>query len=214
MSKYNKNNYSLSYALQNIGDTFWRTYQDDLLEYAKDQSRKDIIEHIRHDWTERWHMSPNGTQIRIDWAVAIYNHGDWEKSIRTSVPDYKASTLQESVIDPRREYPAAEYRCDNGGYVRSLSELCIANWLYANNIPFDYERAVMFGKTTAHCDFYLPEQNVYIEFWGMTNDENYIQYEQWKKPLYAKYGYKLVSLYPDDLKNLRDQFFRKLALQN
>ncbi len=209
MPKYNGTNYSLPYALENIGDYFWRIYQDDLLEYAKDQSRKDIFERIHQSWDAPMQMSPNGTNIRIEWAVAIYNHGDWEKSIKTSVPNYKASAPQDGFSDPRRKYQA-EYRCDNGVYVRSLSELCIANWLYANNIAFDYERAVIFGKASAHCDFYLPKHDVYIEFWGMTNDERYIQYKQWKEPLYAKHGYKLVSLYPNDLKNLRDQFFVKL----
>lgn len=209
MPKYNGKNYSLSYALENIGDNFWRMYQDDLFEYAKDQSRKDIFERIHQNWDCPMQMSPNGTNIRIEWAVAIYEHGDWAKSIKMSVPDYKDTTSQICITDPRRKYPT-EYRCDNGVYVRSLSELCIANWLYANNIAFDYERAVMFGEVTAHCDFYLPEQDAYIEFWGMVNNEKYIQYKQWKEPLYAQNGYKLVSLYPNDLKNLRDQFFMKL----
>ena len=209
MPRYNEKNYSLSYALENIGDYFWRMYKDDLFEYAKDQSRKDIFDRIHQTWDGPMQMSPNGTNIRIEWAVAIYKHGDWEKSIKMSVPNYKNTASQVCITDPRRKYPA-EYRCDNGVYVRSLSELCIANWLYANNIAFDYERVVIFGETTAHCDFYLPEQDTYIEFWGMTNDEKYVQYKQWKEPLYAEFGYKLVSLYPNDLKNLRDQFFMKL----
>lgn len=209
MSRYNGKNYSLSYALENIGDYFFRMYRDDLLEYAKDQSRKDIFERIHRNWDGPMQMSSNGTDIRIEWAVAIYQHGDWDKSTKISVPNYRDTGSQICITDPRRKYPA-EYRCDNGVYVRSLSELCIANWLYANNINFDYERAVIFGEVTAHCDFYLPNQDVYIEFWGMINDEKYIQYKQWKEPLYARYGCKLVSLYPNDLKNLRDQFFMKL----
>lgn len=207
MPRYNGRNYSLSYALENIGDYFWRMYQDDLLEYAKDQSREDIFERIHENWDIPMQMSPKGTNIRIEWAVAIYEHGDWEKSTNMLAPNYITSQI--GVVDPRRKYPT-EYRCDSGVYVRSLSELCIANWLYSNNIAFDYERAVMFGDVTAHCDFYLPKQDVYIEFWGMVNDEKYIQYKQWKELLYAENGYKLVSLYPNDLKNLRDQFFKKL----
>ena len=204
MARYNEKNYSLSYALENIGELFWKIYKNDLFEYAKDRSKKDILEHIHQEWESTTHNSPTGTDIRIEWAVAIYDHGDWDKAQNVQVPNHNDTASKVSDIDPRRKYPA-DFRCDNGVYVRSLSELCIANWLYANNIAFDYERIVVFGKTTAHCDFYLPIQDMYIEFWGMTNDEQYKQYRQWKEPLYKKHGYKLVSLELNDLKNLRDQ---------
>lgn len=213
MPRYNGKNYSLEYALENIGEYFWKVYQKELFEYAKDPSRKDIVDGIHQTWDAEMNKSSVGTDIRIEWAVQIYNHGDWEKSTNTSVPDYRNKVSDDTIIDPRRKY-TAEYRCDNGVYVRSVSELCIANWLYANRIVFEYERAIDFGGDTAHCDFYLPVQNVYVEFWGMINDEQYIAYKQWKEPLYAKYGYKLVSLYPGDLKNLRDQFSLKLKELN
>ena len=34
MTRYNGKNYSLSYALENIGDYFWRMYKDDLYEHS------------------------------------------------------------------------------------------------------------------------------------------------------------------------------------
>ena len=209
MPRYNGKNYSLEYALENIGDYFWRIFREDLFEYAKDQSRQDIVENIHHDWDMPTKCTPVGTDWRIEWAVAIYNHGDWEKSKKTPVPNYRKTSFEGDMIDPRRKYPA-EYRCDNGVYVRSISELCIANWFYANDIAFEYERTVILGEATAHCDFYLPQYDVYVEFWGMSNDEKYVAYKQWKEPLYAEHGYKLVSLYPNDLKNFRDRLFLKL----
>ena len=39
----------------------------------------------------------------------------------------------------------------------------------------------------------------------MSRDPAYMEYKQWKEPLYLQNGYKLVSLYPNDLKNLRDR---------
>lgn len=215
MPRYTEKDYSVKNALDNIGSRFWQIYQNALYEYAKDQSRKDIFERIHREWDEPMKMSPYGTNIRIEWAIAIYNHGDWDKTsaapVQTSLPAQasKSITSAKTLVDPRRRYPA-DYRCDNGMYVRSLSELCIANFLYANKITFDYERMVMFGDITVHCDFYLPTRNVYIEFWGMTEDEKYAKYRQWKEPMYAKYGYNLLSLEPNDLKNLRDQLLLKL----
>ncbi len=111
MPGYNGRNYSLTYALENIGDYFWRIYRDDLLAYAKDPSRKDIIERIHQEWNGQTGCKKSGTDIRIEWAVQIYNHGDWEKSLTTPVPDYKATTSQDCITDPRRKY-TPEYRCD------------------------------------------------------------------------------------------------------
>ena len=81
MPRYNEKNYSLPYALENIGDYFWRMYKDDLFEYAKDRTRKDIFDRIHQDWNTTMQCSPYGTNIRIEWAIAIYEHGDWGKSI-------------------------------------------------------------------------------------------------------------------------------------
>lgn len=207
MPKYNEKDYSLLTALENIGDYFWRNYQDDLRLYAENRNRTDIPQRIHEEWDTTMNMSPYGTDIRIEWALAIYDHGDWDKSLVTPVPDYRTRSSEEHKLDPRRKYPA-EYRCDNGIYVRSLFELCIANWLYANRIAFEYERTVRFHSTweQAHCDFYLPDFNVYIEFWGMYRDPSYASYKQWKEKRYLENQLPLISLYPSDLKNLRDQF--------
>lgn len=206
MPRYNEKDYSISNALKNIGDYFWRLYKDDLKAYAEDRTRNDIITRIHEEWDNPPLLKPFGTDIRIEWALAIYDHGDWEKCQSYKVPSYKTQNTNLSMIDPRRRYPA-EYRSENGINVRSISELCIANWLYFNRIPFEYERQVVFKKSnvSAYCDFYLPEKDIYIELWGMSKDPAYMEYKQWKEPLYLQNGYKLVSLYPNDLKNLRDR---------
>ena len=204
--------YSLPYALWIIGDYFWRLYQEDLRLFAEDRNRKDIVQRIHTEWDAASGCKPYGTEIRIGWALAIYDHGDWAESLKTPVPPYHKSGDPVVTVDTRRRYPA-EYRCDNGVYVRSLSELCIANWLYANRIPFEYERRVLFTATgeSAHCDFYLPDRDVYIEFWGISNDRNYEHYKRWKEKNYTQNAIPLVSLYPADLKNLRDRLTEKLA---
>ncbi len=211
MPRYSEQDYTLTYALENIRLGFWQEYHEDLYSYAVDRSRTDILEKIHKEWTLRRGKSRNGTEIRIEWAIAIYEHGDWEKALAALSPNCHLEEVKAGYIDPRKNYPA-EYRCDNGVYVRSLSELCIANWFYANKIQFDYERAVLFehADRSVLCDFYLPQENVYIEFWGKPEDEEYAQYMRRKETFYAQSGYKLMSLYPNDLKNFRDQFNSKL----
>ena len=130
MSVYSEKDYSLPHALENIGAGFWSMYKDTLKIYAEDRSRTDIIERIHAEWNSKYNCSPFGTNIRIDWAIkGIYDHGDWDAADSETVPDYRANQEHATnvALDPRLRYPA-EYRCDNGIYVRSISELCIANW--------------------------------------------------------------------------------------
>ena len=207
MARYTEQAYSVEAALENIGEFFWECYKEDLKTYAANPTRTDIVEKIHKEWDQNG-LSPYGTTIRIEWAVAIYQHGDWAKAENADVP---APAAKPKAEDFRKKYPA-EFRCDNGVYVRSLSELLIANWFYANRIVFEYEREVRFSSCgrVAHCDFYLPDYDVYVEFWGMESDSRYQEYKKWKEKEYAKSKLKLISLNYEDLKTLRDSLNREM----
>ena len=58
--------------------------------------------------------------------------------------------------------------------------------------------------------FYLPEQKVYIEFWGMEADPRYRQRMQAKQAIYAEHGFKLIELTDADVQSLDDTLPRKL----
>lgn len=47
--------------------------------------------------------------------------------------------------------------------VRSKSEQYIANWLFRNNIDYEYERKERVSKSAFHPDFFIPAANIYIE---------------------------------------------------
>lgn len=212
LPRYREEDYSPTAALENIGSTFLQMYREELKAYAQNPGRREIVEKIHSEWDTKYGHSAGGTDIRIEWAVALYRHGDWEKAVGTpAVKEMPSPAPKAEFADPRKKYPA-EFRCENGVYVRSLSELFIADWLYANRIVFEYEREVFFplGGQYAHCDFYLPDGDVYVEFWGMENDEKYKAYKQWKENLYKANGLCLLSLNFQDLKTFRDAFGRKL----
>jgi len=59
-------------------------------------------------------------------------------------------------------------------YVRSRAELVIANWLFAEGIAYAYEKRVPI-KEDVYCDFYIPKGKVYVEFWGLEDDEAYLE---------------------------------------
>lgn len=108
--------------------------------------------------------------------------------------------------DYRKKW-SKDYQCADGHYVRSLSEQSIDNWLYNNGYQHSYEKAV-FMKTKPDAvvlsDFYLPKENIYIEFWGIENDEQYEKRKQEKIKLYNENNINRIDLTIEDVKRLDD----------
>lgn len=108
--------------------------------------------------------------------------------------------------DYRKKW-SKDYQCADGHYVRSLSEQSIDNWLYNNGYQHSYEKAV-FMKTKPNAvvlsDFYLPKENIYIEFWGIENDEQYEKRKQEKIKLYNENNINRIDLTIEDVKRLDD----------
>lgn len=114
-------------------------------------------------------------------------------------PKAVSSGVSLSAVDSRLRYPA-EYRTADGRWVRSKSEKIIADWLYNNHIRFEYERKIIEGVTP---DFYLPDMDVYIEYWGK-DDEAYVRHRRKKEEIYSKLGIRLLSLDDADIKHIDD----------
>ena len=104
--------------------------------------------------------------------------------------------------DPRQRYPA-EYRTSDGHYVRSRAEVMIDDWLFNRHIAHAYERKLPVEED-ALCDFYLPQGNVYIEFWGKEDDPAYVRRMQKKQQIYKRHNLRLISLTDAELYRLDD----------
>ena len=106
-----------------------------------------------------------------------------------------------------------------GVEVRSRAEQTIGDYFDSIGLRYEYERELetgfwIFTKKVSSPDFFLPDYDVYVEYWGMLNvDDNYDRkkYERSMKYKMARYhelGIKFISIYPDNMKNL-DWIFRK-----
>jgi len=108
--------------------------------------------------------------------------------------------------DYRQKWPA-EYQCDDGHYVRSPYELIIDNWLHHHNYKHEYEKSVFMKNAPDEIvlsDFYLPEENIYIEFWGIEENEKYKNRKEQKIKLYDENKLKRIDLTKNDIKRLND----------
>lgn len=106
-----------------------------------------------------------------------------------------------------------------GVQVRSRAEQRIADYFESVGLRYEYERELsvrflIFTQTISRPDFYLPDYDVYVEYWGMLDVENvydrrkYERSMKYKMARYHRRGIKFISLYPSDLPNL-DWVFQK-----
>ncbi len=100
----------------------------------------------------------------------------------------------------------------DGKLVQSGGEKAIANWLSAHGIAYRYDdRLRILEGRQVRPDFYLPELDVYIEYWGMDTLDYQIGM-MIKKQMYQHAGKRLVSVYPRDLPGLDTLLTQKLSL--
>ena len=148
--------------------------------------------------------------------------------------DYCKQEIQKEIEKPNlnkfhKKYDNQKvWKCENGINVRSQGERTIADFLFTNNIPFEYEVECRYGEynpTTQETtgkfivpDFYIKGpiyfkgriiQEVYIEFWGK-NDKEYLKRKEIKTNVYNAHKATLINIYPKDLQDYKESLTYKL----
>lgn len=99
-------------------------------------------------------------------------------------------------------------KCVDGDLVRSMGEVLIDNWLHSNNIRHEVEKKIPIPQLK-YCDWYLPDYDVYIEFWGDVHTKK-PEAREIKEMLYRKNDLKLVNIEQSDTDNLDEILRHKL----
>lgn len=100
----------------------------------------------------------------------------------------------------------------DGTLVQSQGERRIAEWLSAHNLAYRYDAKYrIIGEFQIRPDFYLPELDVYIEYWGLSTPQYKMSMYK-KQTLYQQEGKRLISVYPKDLPDLDRLLAAKLKL--
>ncbi|MCK9264902.1 MAG: HEAT repeat domain-containing protein [Deltaproteobacteria bacterium] len=102
-------------------------------------------------------------------------------------------------------------RAKDGTWVQSEGERLICEALNGAGIRYRYdERFRILDGYAIRPDFYLPEFDVYVEYWGMDTADYKIGMLK-KQQLYQQQEKRLVSLYPDDKPRMRERLLAKLG---
>lgn len=94
--------------------------------------------------------------------------------------------------------------------MKSIAERKIADYFAKKNIKYAYEQELKgrsFFDDSAFCvpDFYLPDYDVYVEYWGLVDVD-----DEWKKAQYVRsMKRKMAIYYRKNIKFARAVFRRK-----
>lgn len=119
-----------------------------------------------------------------------------------------------------------EIRSLQGEKVKSYEECEIANFLYLNGVPYEYERAYEVDTATAQRqqyqpDFYLTDARIYLEHFAVTasgdtppfiDRDQYLSAIEWKRQLHKDHGTTLIETYSHEAADgrLTENLARKL----
>lgn len=93
----------------------------------------------------------------------------------------------------------------DGKVVKSFGERMIADWLFLNNVEYEYERPYTTDLSSAeysqyHPDFYYPRIDVWHEHWGLDRDgkppkefSGYLEQMRWKQATHSRLGTTLIE---------------------
>ncbi len=104
----------------------------------------------------------------------------------------------------RRRYEperATKYTCEDGHIVRSRGELVIDNYFSSRQIAHVYEKSIQIRGGTIKYDWYLPELETYVEYWGY-GGKAYMERKKEKIRLYRRNGLKLLSIEDKHLEDI------------
>ncbi len=102
------------------------------------------------------------------------------------------------------------FKCLDGHIVKSKGELIIDNHLHHLGLEHEYENIIEIQGNSVKYDWYLPEYEVYIEYWGYFG-KNYMKRKEEKLKLYQKGKLKLISIEDVMLKDIYSNLENELV---
>lgn len=158
----------------------------------------------------------------VKWASTILTNHVFLKSIRP-IDSIISKPVNEphSEVDSTKEkqeskYPQTLLKATDGHIVKSRGELVIDNLLYDYRLVHAYEREMIVTDHTVRSDFYIPPSGgrkaVYIEFWGINDNQDYLARKKEKQEIYKANRKNLINIEDKHLDNI-DTYLRKAFLE-
>jgi hypothetical protein len=127
--------------------------------------------------------------------------------------DQQYYTNQQILCTAQAPNPTITFRHKTkiGAFVRSKSELIIADSLFDNGYRFQYEKTMFLDDNVIHPDFYLPDCELIIEHLGLyESSPKYREDWAWREDLYKKHNLKYLVLRESDINDINKNLLTKL----
>jgi len=205
-------------ALKAYGTTA-RQHLHDLDDLAVNERAKDYVRRAAHSAAaavrEAIRLETEGSRrkcVRCGRETTAEEHTRSQQAFQRTFCD---SCFDEVFLERRNFDTKVELNktitAKAGTLVQSDGERLIGDWLVTHGIAYRYdERFRILSGHAVRPDFYLPELDIYIEYWGMDTADYKIGMLK-KQQLYQQEGKRLISINPADKQHLDAILRAKLA---
>lgn len=192
----------------------------DLRDIAHDPARRDYVRAAALTAVEAIEQSVRDGEAGVEYRCQRCHVAVSPEEVRQAQASFQRTYcgrcfdevfLERRNFETRVELQKTVAACD-GTLVQSAGERRLAEWLTGHNVRYRYDAKFrIIGEFQIRPDFYLPEVDVYIEYWGLDTPQYKMSMLK-KQILYQQEGKRLVSVYPADLPRLDSHLRQKLAL--
>lgn len=133
--------------------------------------------------TRDWQQRKAPTKL-ISGAKTLF--GNWNNAV-------KAAGLKPNDT----KYKHCKIKCADGDVVDSLSERTIDEFLFNKDITHTIHKT--YPNSKKRYDFYLPDFDIYVEYFGLTGVASYDRATEEKIKFCKDNDLKLIAIYPTDI---------------
>ena len=197
-----------------------KEHVQDLLDMARNPSLKDYIRAAAKTTADAIELAASDVEAAVQHRCQRCNAEVTEQEFTHSQEAFQrvfCDRCFDEVFLVRRNFEmqveiSKTVEAIDGTLVQSKGEKMIAEWLSAHGFVYRYDiKYRIIGEFQIRPDFYLPEVDVYIEYWGLDTPKYKMSMYK-KQMLYQQEGKRLLSVYPKDLSSLDTLLKSKLRI--
>ncbi|MFA6234306.1 MAG: hypothetical protein WC824_09020 [Bacteroidota bacterium] len=108
------------------------------------------------------------------------------------------TAMKEAGLEPNLQWSCRKHlNCRDGHFAESASEVLLDNWFHAQGIS--HERSKPYPEGHYTCDFYLPDSDLWVEYFGICGCPGYEETVEEKFRVASKHGIKLIGIRPEQI---------------
>ena len=197
-----------------------------LEEYKKDDQKRNYIK-MSHEcfaqaaeidkshleaWYNKGHMEMLMGKIKeavqsFDSVISLNKNYENKESIQLydEIKRERGIQIKASEIMERNEYTEHSFKTKTGHLVKTRAEMMIANFLFDNNLLFQYNTVATWAdKDDFRASFYIPKLDLYVDHNPYDSLKEYQKIMKAKIKQYEKHKKKHIYITSEDEKNIEE----------